>query len=316
MELSVIIVNWNVKDLLAQCLNSIYLQTRGQEVEIIVIDNASSDGSAEMVRSEFPRVRLIVNQQNQGFAKSCNKGIEIARGPFLLFLNPDTVILPHTLQKTVQFLKENTDVGMVGCKIVNPDGSLQYSCRSFPSLWNYFSESLFLHKIFPKNRWTGKFYGTSFPHDRVADVDVVLGAFMMSTKDVLDEVGCFDERFFIYSEETDLCYRLKERGKRVCFFPSAEIIHYGRASASQYPVEMFEEDHRSRFLFLRKHYSDITVILSTCLIFIGVILRIVLWSAVSLHAFAFKKTLLKNSIVKLKIFLNLFSWYLGFNFAK
>jgi GT2 family glycosyltransferase len=316
MELSIVIVNWNVKDLLAQCLTSIYSSSNYRDIEVIVIDNASTDGSGEMIKSEFPQVKLIVNKRNCGFAASCNQGIRVAHKPFILFLNPDTVILSLAMERTLDFLKTTPKAGIVGCKILNPDGSLQYSCRSFPSFWNYFFESFFLYKLFPKNHFIGNFYMTNFSYDKIREVDVVLGAFMMCSKKTLDEVGYFDERFFMYSEETDLCYRIREHDFRVYFFPDAEIIHYSRASASQYPTEMFKQDHRSRFLFMRKHYSSLDILLSLWVIFCGVFLRILYWGMCSGYTFLFKKQQLKNSIIKLKVFINLFIWYMELGFVK
>jgi GT2 family glycosyltransferase len=316
MDLSIIIVSYNTKDLLSRCLFSIYHNAPGVNLEIIVIDNASRDDSIQMLKENFPQVILADNEQNIGFARANNKGLLIARGEFVLFLNPDTVVLPQALEKTLEFLRRTPDAGMVGCKILNPNGSLQYSCRSFPSFWNYFLESFFLYKLFPKNRWIGKFYGTNFSYDHIREVDVVLGAFMMTKKEILDEVGCFDERFYIYSEETDLCFRMKKHNRKVYFFPDAQIVHYGRASASQYPVKMFQQDHRSRFLFMRKHYSAINTLFSTWIIFLGVFLRIIFWGLALGYAFFLKKSFLKNSGIKLKVFVNLFIWYLGLKFAK
>jgi len=316
MDLSIIIVSYNTKNLLSQSLFSIYRNALGVNFEIIVIDNGSRDDSIQMLKENFPKVILVDNEQNLGFAKANNEGLLIAQGEFVLFLNPDTLILPGALKKTLEFLKKTPEAGIVGCKILNPDGSLQYSGRGFPGFWNYFFESFFLYKLFPKNRWMGKFYGTNFSYNQVREVDVVLGAFMMTKKEILDEVGCFDEKFFIYSEETDLCYRMKKHNRKVYFFPDAQIVHYGRASASQYPVKMFQQDHRSRFLFMRKHYSARNTLFSTWIIFIGVFLRIIFWSLACGYAFLFKKEFLKNSRIKLKVFINLFIWYLGLKFAK
>jgi GT2 family glycosyltransferase len=316
MDLSIIVVNYNTKDLLDNCLFSILQYAKKMNFEVIVIDNASQDSSITMLEEKYPLVKIIENNQNLGFAKANNQGLQIAHGQLILFLNPDTVVLPQALEKTIEFLKKTPDAGMAGCKILNPDGSLQYSCRSFPSFWNYFFESFFLYKLFPKNHRIGKFYMTNFSYDRVKEVDVVLGAFMMSKKETLDKVGYFDEDFFIYSEETDLCYRMKKHNKKVYFFPDAQIIHYGRASASLYPVRMFQQDHRSRFLFMRKHYSAINILFSTWIIFIGVFLRIIFWSWATGYAFFLNKSFLKNSKIKLKVFVNLFIWYLGLKFAR
>jgi len=314
--LSIIIVNYNTGRLLSNCIGSIRKNCQSLDTEIIVVDNNSLDESVALVRKDLSGIEFILNDLNLGFAKANNQALQVARGEFILFLNPDTVILPGALEKTLEFIEKTPDAGIVGCKILNPDGSLQYSCRSFPSFWNYFFESFFLYKLFPNNRWMGKFYMTDFSYDRVEEVEVVLGAFMMCRKKILDEVGYFDERFFIYSEETDLCYRMKEHQKKVYFYPGAQIIHHGRASASLFPVRMFKQDHKSRFMFMRKHYSTINTIFSTLIIFFGVFLRIVFWSLANFYGFIFNKSSLQNSKVKLKVFVNLFFWYLGLNFAR
>ena len=314
--LSIIIVNYNTGKLLSDCIRSLWLNNHFLLPEIIVVDNNSSDKSIDLAKANSDKIRFILNDENVGFAKANNQGLQIAQGQFILFLNPDTVALPQALEKILEFFKKTPDAGIVGCKILNPDGSLQFSCRSFPGFWNYFFESFFLYKLLPKNRWIGKFYVTNFSYDKVKEVDVVLGAFMMTKKEILDQVGYFDERFFMYSEETDLCYRMKKKNKKVYFYPDAQIIHYGRASASQYPVKMFQQDHRSRFLFMRKHYSAINILFSTWIIFIGVFLRIIFWSLASGYAFLFNRLFLKNSKIKLKVFVNLFFWYVGLKFIQ
>lgn len=316
MDLSIIIVSYKVKELLLNCLHSVHENRDGLDLEVIVVDNSSEDGSVEMVRELFPETKLVENKQNLGFAHANNQGFFQSNGRNILFLNPDTVVLPDAFKKTVRFIDQHPEVGVVGCKIFNPDGSLQYSCRSFPNLLNYFFESTFLYKIFPRNRIVGKFYMTHFDYDQTREVDVVLGAFLLIKREVLKEVGGFDERFFIYSEETDLCYRVRKAGKKVLFYPGTEIIHYGGSSTSLNSMGMVQQEHKSRFLFMRKHYKSLVVWSSEAVIFLGVILRFILWSLVTGYCMAFDKKKLTSARKKRSAFGHLLRWYSRFGFKK
>lgn len=314
--LSVIIVNYQTGELLLNCIKSIYENNTIPTLQIIIVDNNSSDESISLVRKHFNGIKFILNDQNLGFAKANNQGLQVAQGEFILLLNPDTLILPQTLERSVEFLKNTSDAGVVGCKILNPDGSLQPSCKSFPGLWNHLFESTFLYKLFPKNRLFGKFYMTNFDYAEVKEVDMVIGAFLMTRKKYLEEICGLDERFFIYSEETDLCYRIRKTGRQVYFIPQAQIIHWSGKSTSQDPIEMFQQDHKSRYLFMKKHYKLTTVIFSELIIFVGVGLRMIIWGWLFLLQFFFKRPGQKEACLKFEIFYNLFKWYLGLGFLK
>lgn len=315
-KLSIIIVSYNVKDHILSCLASIFENQVKWPLEVTVVDNNSQDGTVDAIREGFRNVTLMENDENLGFASANNQGLQRAAGEYILFLNPDTKVLPGTIDKSVAFLENNPEVGAIGCRISNPDGTLQYSCKSYPSLWNYFCESTFLYKLFPKNHWIGKFYMTSFDHAEVKEVDVVSGAYLLTRSKLLKEIGGWDETFFIYSEETDLCYRIKKAGKKICFVPDCQIIHWGGRSTSQSPLRMFKQDHRSRYLFMRKHYNSLTTFFSECVIFIGVCLRTVLWGVLSLFGTIFKKPHSEDPHLKLQIYYELFQWYLSFGFLK
>ncbi|HVP36196.1 MAG TPA: glycosyltransferase family 2 protein, partial [Terriglobales bacterium] len=266
ITLSIIIVSYNVKEFISECLRSIFNSKIQKEFEVIVVDNGSKDKTVKMIRKDFMKVYLIENNENKGFAAANNQGLNKAKGEFVLFLNPDTSVLSEAIEKSMTFLSETPEAGAVGCKILNQDGSLQPSCKSFPDFWNYFFESTFLYKLFPKNRLFGRFYMTSFDYNVIREVDMVSGAFLMAPKRLIEEVGGWDERFFIYSEETDLCYRIRRANKKIFFIPQAQIIHYGSRSTSQEPVKMFLQDHRGRYLFMRKHYNALSIISSELII--------------------------------------------------
>jgi len=209
---SIILVNHNTREILRKCLKSIGKQTKGIAYEIILVDNNSTDGSAEMVQGEFPAVQLIRNSENRGFAAANNQGISRACGDYTLLLNSDTEVLDGAIQRTLEFMERHPEAGVVGCKLLNRDGTLQPSCRSFPSVLNLFTESFFLYIIFKRSNLFGKYHMTFFNHESIREVDVVKGAYMMIRKEVFDRVGLFDESYFMYAEEMDFCYRAKKSG--------------------------------------------------------------------------------------------------------
>jgi GT2 family glycosyltransferase len=273
--LSVCIVNYNTAHLLQNCLHSLPVDRDGASIklEITVVDNHSRDGSAQMVKTGFPNVRWIANPGNAGYAHALNQAIQSSAGDFFLVLNTDTVIHPGTLEKTVCFMLDHDEAGIVGCKILNPDHSLQRSCRSYPGLSVFFYENAFLDKLFPKSRIFGKPYLSYFNYDRVAAVDVVLGAFMMIRREVIDHIGGFDERFFMYSEETDFCYRTMKAGWRIVFYPGASIVHFGGESTKQESVKMFIELHKSHHRFIAKYHGTFYLIAVKLVLFLGLCIR-------------------------------------------
>lgn len=270
--LSIIIVNYNTCNLLLDCLNSIY-NTTNINFEIIVVDNNSSDDSVFKIRSEFPEVKIIENRKNLGYAKAINHGFKESKGEIILFLNSDTIMIGDAIKETLNFLISRKEIGLLGCKLLNKDKTLQLSCRSFPSIWNYFTESFFLYKLFPKIKIFGKFYMSHFKYDKVQEVDVVMGAFMMIKREIFNKIYGFDEKFFMYSEETDFCYRAKNAGWKVVFYPNAEIIHIGGGSTKLIPEKMFIESHKSQIKFCYKHHRKLYADIEKFLIFLGVLVR-------------------------------------------
>lgn len=223
-DISVIIVSWNTCDELRACLESVLAGLESVTGEVIVVDNASPDGSAEMVEASFPRVRLIRNPRNLGFAAGCNIGLQTATGRYLLLLNPDTVVLGDVLAATVGYLDEHPDVGAFGCRVVNPDGSLQPSCFRDPSVLNTALGLTGLGRL----RWP-RFFGrermTHWRRDSERDVDVVTGCYLATRREVVDDVGTLDPGYFFCGEEADWCRRMRERGWAVRFAPVGDIVH-------------------------------------------------------------------------------------------
>jgi len=261
MKLSIVIVSWNVKDDLLACLRSIEQNPPSEEFEVIVVDNASTDGSAEAVRNLFPRVMLIPNNQNMGFAAANNVGIKKAQGSYVLLLNPDTIVHDGTLDALIKFMDENKDVGICGPKLLNPDGTTQPSTRRFPTMRGILHHHTIFRFIPVFRGHHRKWLMKDFTHDHQEDVDQVMGAALMARRSVLEELGGMDEAFFMYYEEVDLCYRLKQLGWRIVFTPTARITHNAGRSAAQIPVERRLMKLKSALRFLRKHHPPRSVLL-------------------------------------------------------
>jgi GT2 family glycosyltransferase/lipopolysaccharide/colanic/teichoic acid biosynthesis glycosyltransferase len=255
MDISVIIVNYNVRDFLHSALVSIFKALKGIKGEVFVVDNASDDGSSEMVRQSFPRVRLIENSSNVGYAKANNQALVRARGKYLLLINPDTVVQEGTFRTLIKFLENNSDVGMVGCKILNPDGTLQLACRrSFPTPWTALTKVLGLGSLFPSSRLFAKYNLTYLNPDENYEVDAVSGSFMMVRKEVYAHIGGLDETFFMYGEDIDWCYRVQQAGWKVFYVSDTQIIHYKGESTRRSDIDELQLFYQAMQLFVRKHY--------------------------------------------------------------
>ena len=255
MDLSIVIVNWNTKERIKQCLASIYAYAPSCEFEILVVDNASRDGSPEMVQENFPSVRLIANRTNTGFARANNQAIRQSKGRYVLLLNPDTRVKPGAFDHLIRYLDMTTDAGAAGGRILNPDGSLQVSCYPRPTLFREFWRMFHLDVIkpiaaYPMDWWY---------QDKPRRVDVLLGACLITRKEVIENVGMMDEDYFVYSEEVDLCYRIQKAGWNLYWVPGAEIIHFGAQSTRQVAEEMFLRLYQGKVLYFRKHRSRIVV---------------------------------------------------------
>lgn len=295
-KLSIIIINWNTKELLKNCLKSACENTHGIDYEIFVVDNASSDGSAEMVEKEFPQVKLIKNKENVGFAKANNQAIQKSNGNYILLLNPDTIVLPGALAQMVEFMNENSRVGALGPKLLNSDESLQPSCRSFPSLSTALFEETLLNRVFPKNRIIGKYKMGYWEHNDIREVDQPMGSALMVRREVIDQVGLLDEQFYMYYEEVDWCYRIKKQGWKIYFLPQAQIIHHGGASSGKVGSKSLIETYRSMYRFFKKHRGAFSVVLLKIIVEIGFIMKIAVLSLLYL----INKPRRKESALKLK----------------
>lgn len=254
MDLSVVVVSFNARDYLRCCLASLLEHTKGVSHEVIVVDNASWDGSAEMVQAEFPQAVLIRLPVNVGFAAGCNRGIEHAAGEFVLLLNPDTELSEDAFSPMVTYCRQNPSVGILGPKLLNSDGSLQLSCRHFPShLTSLFNRQSVLTRLFPGNRFSRRYLMTDWAHDRIEPVDWLAGACMMLRREMVERIGGLDEGYFMYIEDVDLCYRAHHAGYEVVYFPSVAVTHHIGKSTETMPNRSIVQWHRSMWRYYRKH---------------------------------------------------------------
>jgi GT2 family glycosyltransferase len=254
VDLSIVIVSWNVRDLLRQCLHSVLANLQTCRLEVIVVDNVSTDGSAKMVRAEFPNVHLIVNAENRGFPAANNQGLAIAEGRYTLILNPDTEIVGDALATMVAYADAHPDVGVVGPQLLNEDRSVQSSRRRFPTLATALFESTWLQACAPR-RLLERYYVHDQPDDVTLDVDWIKGAAVMARREAIEQVGPMDEGYFMYSEELDWCKRFKDAGWRVVYLPPAQIIHYGGKSSDQVVTWRHIYFQTSKVLYFCKHHG-------------------------------------------------------------
>ena len=253
MDLSTIIVNWNTRELLAACLESTFAAMHDDlESEIIVVDNGSTDGSAEMIGEHFPRVHLIRNQENVGFANANNQAIRQSCGRYVLLLNSDTEVYPGALSTLVQFMNEHSRAGGCGSRLLNADGSLQASCHPMPTPAREFWRLLFLDRLWPKATYVQERWESETPRR----VQVIKGACFLLRRSALEQVGMLDEQYYMYSEEVDLCYRLAHAGWELWWVPQAVVKHYGEASSKQRRETMYIQLYRSKVQFYRKFGGD------------------------------------------------------------
>ncbi len=257
-RISVIIVSYNTRNILINCLRSVYSSTGDVEVEGFVVDNASIDGTVDAIRREFPQCRVLANKTNAGFSRANNQAIRLCTGRYILLLNPDTVVEPDVLSKMVSFMNRQKDVGMVSCRLVTGDGSLDLACRrAFPSLWDGFCRASGLSHWFPNSRLLARYNLTYLDDHETCPVDAINGAFMFARREAVEEVGLLDEDYFMYCEDLDWCYRFGKAGWKIVYHPEATTVHLKGQSGNQKSSAMIREMFKSTKLFYRKiHFAD------------------------------------------------------------
>lgn len=286
--LSIIIVNYNTYDLTKQTINSILQKKLSFSFEIILVDNASQDGSIENLKQLYiteqkeEKVKIICNENNLGFSKANNIGIRSSKGEYILLLNSDTVVIGDCLEKAMEYIISNSNVGALGAKVELPDGNLDHACkRGFPTPSASLYYLLGMDKKNPVKY--GQYNARHLGEDEIGEVDCLMGAFMLIPKEVLDEIGLLDEDFFMYGEDIDLCYRIKEAGYNIIYYPKAKIIHYKGGSSKKRRSKVIFDFHNSMWIFYKKHYIKKYNFAITALVFIGI------WSKYSLE-------IIKNTI--------------------
>jgi GT2 family glycosyltransferase len=305
MKLSIIIVNYNVKYFLEQCLYSVRKASKGIALELIVVDNNSVDGSVEMLKDKFKDIILIENRKNTGFSVANNQGIEIAKGEYILLLNPDTVVQEDTFQKIIQFMDEHPDAGGLGVKMIDGKGNfLPESKRGLPTPMVAFFKIFGLARLFPKSRLFGKYHLGYLSNDEVHEVDVLAGAFMLMRKSVLEKVGLLDETFFMYGEDIDLSYRIQLGGYKNYYYPHTSIIHYKGESTKKSSVNYVFVFYNAMIIFAKKHFSKNNAKLFSFLINIAVYVR---------AGFAIFSRMINRLVLP---FLDASTWYVGLYIIK
>lgn len=255
MDLSTILVNYKSRGPLLECLASLAPDLRDLQAEVIVVDNDSRDGTVEELRARHPDVTVIANPENVGFARAVNQGLATARGARLLLINPDCVVRPGAVPTLIQFLDRHARTGIAAPRILNPDGSAEFSARAFPDHMTFlFNRYSLLTRLFPGNRFSRRYLMTDWDHASVRDVDWVSGACMMVRREALDRVGPMDEAFFMFNEDVDWCRRMNQAGWSVSYVPDAVVVHHIGASKSRVASKVIYQRHRGMIHYFHKHH--------------------------------------------------------------
>lgn len=270
MRAVLVVINYNTRDDLRACLFS--AQDKLPGFPVVVVDNGSTDGSREMVERDFPQVRLVKNRGNLGYASACNLGIRMTKEPYVFILNSDVEFPAGGLEVLLDFMDDHPEVAALGPLVLNPDGSRQMSCRRFPTLWESVVHG-FLGEIWPDNPLTRRYQLKDLPPDRPREVDWVSGAAMLLRREAVERVGGFDEAYFMYVEDVDLCWRLRQAGYRVYFHPGFRAIHKIGSSSSQRSLRMLWEHHRSMLIFFRRRYRGWRKAIAVVPVYMGVLGR-------------------------------------------
>ena len=278
-DVSIVVVSWNSKKYLRDCLRSIQNNV-SLRVEVIVVDNASTDGSAEMVQLDFPETVLIANNINRGFAAANNQGIEKSRGTYLLILNPDTEVHRRTIEESVAYMDSNKDIGIMGCKVMEDEEKIQKTCFSYPGPLNIFLAESGLHRAFPQSHFFGRPEISWWDRNSEQDVDVVSGMYMLVRRDLLQAIGMMDEEYFVYAEEADWCFRAQKAGWRCVFAPVGTIVHRdgGGKSTVQIKSRMYIQLQKSTLMFNRKNFGLWAYLIVRGIYVCSMLMRWCLWS--------------------------------------
>ena len=257
MDLSCIIVNYKNSEPLKDCLASLYQTVQGIDFETIIVDNSEIDLGLQPLRELYPKAQFVSNSSNVGFAKANNQAAKIAQGEVLIFLNPDTILSEQAIYSMYKYYCSHTETGVLGPKVVNPEGSLQYSCRRYPTLWTgLFNRYSILSRLFPENRFTSQYLMRDFDHNEIRQVDWLSGCCLMISKNTFENSHGFDENYFLFNEDVDLCRTIKQAGKEVIYFPEATIIHQVSTSNSKTTARVIIQRHLGMMHYFKKYHGQ------------------------------------------------------------
>ena len=287
IDVSICIVTYHARDLLRDCLRSIYGTAGSPSFEIIVVDNHSADGTVEMLRSDFPNVHLLVNDHNTGYTRPNNQAMRISQGRYILLINPDTLVEPKSINELTDFLDVHPEVGIVGPKVLNRDGTLQKQCRrSEARPWDTFCYFSGLSRLFPHDKRFAGYLMTYLNEDTIHEAEAVSGSCMLIRRKVIDQIGYQDEDFFAYQEDTDFCRRARLAGWKIFYNPLAQIIHFaGEGGSGVQPFRSIVEWHRSYYLYYRKHFAKDYPFGFNAIYYFGMLIKL----GISLFANLFRK---------------------------
>lgn len=277
IDILVVVVTWNSAQWITDCLKSLTNDLNTFYYQTVVVDNASTDQTIDLIQNQFPEVIVIKNILNEGFARACNKALLECQSEYVLFVNPDTRVIPGMTDALVTFMKEHPEAGAIGPTLLSTDGSLQLSGNTFPSLRNILFESFYLDRLFPNTRFFGSHKRSHLDRSEVCKVDWTMGSCLFARKEALDKTGSFDDRFFLFFEETDLCLRLKKAGYEIYIIPEAKIVHGGGSSQlKNYSANKIIHYHRSLFYYFNKNLPA-QLLWVRVAIFIRSVVRIFTW---------------------------------------
>ena len=261
MDLSIIIVNYHHSHMLDNCLESVYRTIEKIQFEVILVDNSSKDDGLEPILKRYTKIQFINNSKNVGFARANNQGAKIASGDFLLFINPDTVMIEDAIESMLDYIRSDSSIGILGPKVLNSDQTVQYSCRKFPTIWSgLFNRYSLMTRLFPNNRYSRDYLMLDYDHNSIRSVDWVSGCCMMLSELTLKKANGFDENYFLFIEDVDLCQVIKKKGLRVVYFPNAKIFHKISSSNAHSTSRVIIKRHQGMIYYNQK-YSETNLII-------------------------------------------------------
>jgi GT2 family glycosyltransferase len=312
VTLSVVIVTWNAKKYVEECLTSLVNSHGAVVTEICVVDNGSSDGTQDLIRAEFPMVRLVETGTNLGFAKANNIGMRLSSGKYVCLINSDVVLPPDCLVKMCSYMEQNPTIGMLGPRMSTPEGPVGRSYMRYPTVWRCFCRAFALDGLLKGLAGSGGIEMKDFDNSSTAEVEVLNGWFLMARRTAIEAVGLLDERFFMYGEDIDWSYRFQKAGWRRVYFAGAEALHYGGASSAAAPIRFYIAMQVSNLQFWRKHHGHVETLAYLLALWLHEICRVAGYSAV----FVFKTSARANAAAKLKRSISCLAWLCGMRRAE